>query len=96
MKREKITYTIEGACEYTDLSRNSIYRAIREKRIRTTKVLGRVLIPHEDLVKLVNTPDSDPTRRGWNASEAVASRPDRQPPPPAPSSAAKAARRAAE
>lgn len=50
---EKLAYTIPEAIEATGLSRDTLYRRHREGAITMRKVVGRTLIPVEDLKRLI-------------------------------------------
>jgi predicted DNA-binding transcriptional regulator AlpA len=51
-----LTVTIAKATELTGISRATVYRAMADESLQTTKVRGRRLVVYESLLKLV-TPD---------------------------------------
>lgn len=51
---EKLAYTIPEAIEATGLSRDTLYRRHREGAITMRKVVGRTLIPVDDLRRLIS------------------------------------------
>jgi excisionase family DNA binding protein len=50
---EKLAYNVGQAAEAIGLSKSGIYHAIADGRVPARKVLGRVVILHEDLQRLV-------------------------------------------
>lgn len=52
-RNEPIAYTIKNACALTDLSKTSIYSAIKEKKLPVRKYGSRTLILHDDLKAFV-------------------------------------------
>lgn len=53
VKAEKLAYTIAEAVEATTLSRDTLYRRHREGVITMRKVVGRTIIPADDLKRLI-------------------------------------------
>lgn len=52
----KIAYSIKEACETSSLSRTTLYKHIRNKRLRVVRVGGRTVIPADSLYALVGVP----------------------------------------
>lgn len=50
--RDRVTCTVNEACQATGLGRSSIYELIGEGRLETTKVNGRRLILVRSVLKL--------------------------------------------
>ncbi|RYG93532.1 MAG: DNA-binding protein [Alphaproteobacteria bacterium] len=56
MTGERYALTISEACEFTRLSRSTIYNLAKAGKLRIRKVAGRSLILKSDLVALLNAP----------------------------------------
>ena len=50
----KIAYSIKEACETSSLGRTTLYRHIRNKRLRAVRVGGRTVIPADSLRALLD------------------------------------------
>lgn len=51
---DKLAYTITEAVKATGLSRDTLYRRHREGAITMRKVVGRTVIPVDDLKRLID------------------------------------------
>jgi excisionase family DNA binding protein len=53
LDRSPLAHTIQGACETTNLSRTTLYEAIKAKKLKVRKCGNRTLILHEDLKSFI-------------------------------------------
>ncbi len=54
---QKIAYSIREACQVSSLGRTTIYNHIAAGRLRVKRVGGRVVIPAESLLNLIDGQD---------------------------------------
>lgn len=52
--KPKLAYSIREVCEATSLSRTTVYSHISSGRLKVIRIGGRVIVPAENLLKLIN------------------------------------------
>lgn len=53
LSSSKLSYTVDGASEATDIPKSTLWKYIREGKLETRKVGRRTLIPRDALQRLV-------------------------------------------
>lgn len=52
--KPKLAYSIREVCEATSLSRTTVYSHISSGRLKVIRIGGRVIVPAENLLRLIN------------------------------------------
>jgi len=54
MANEPKAYTIREAAEAMRIGRSTLYTLINSDKIKTVKILGRVIVPASEVARLIN------------------------------------------
>lgn len=63
MTKNRLSYTVDEACEVTGLNRNHIYRAIAENTLTTFKAGRRRMVSAKALEDYINALERGSTRK---------------------------------
>jgi excisionase family DNA binding protein len=50
----RVAYRVKRACEQLDISPSTFWKFVRLGKIRVVRVGGRVLVPHEELLRIAS------------------------------------------
>ena len=65
-QKDRLAVSVAEAAEALGISRSSLYAEIKQGRIRTVKLAGRLLVPWAELAEMVTLPARDRMTRGLN------------------------------